>query len=136
MKRQSIMNNKVYLLILYIFIFVFQGWRVFPQEKIYKKYFNSFFGGGKERIFSTNKNIDNVIINSAYYDIVFFDNYSQVDICYYIENNGPETDFYWAYPVLEANIEKLFENTQNPNSRKTRNENIKSDYINYRVLNI
>lgn len=119
---------------IFFILFFILSQNILTTQEIEKKYYNNVFAGGKERLFSIKNGIDNIYIKKAYYDIYLYENYSEIKIKYFLENKGEDAEFYWAYPLLEAKIEKVFENTGNNSSRKYENEVIKVNYIDYKIF--
>lgn len=99
----------VCLLFLVSCLFVFHS-KSNSDVHITKKYFNNIFAGGKERIFVDEENRKQLEIENASIYITLFDNYSKINASYSIINNGEDCRIKFAFPRLDAIIDKTFAN--------------------------
>lgn len=95
------MMKKFQILFIFIFCLVLYS---FSEELVTKKYYNCFFGGGKEVLYTRQGDIKDIEISYAKYDINMNRDYSLVKIKYYIKNSSSEALVVFSYPFIVANL--------------------------------
>jgi hypothetical protein len=96
-------------------------------EEITKKYFHNVFGGGKEKIIVLEGDRDSIDIYYARIRINLFDNYSDVSIIYRLKNNGKDAKILFAFPKIDASLNKIIGN------KNIKNKKIFGAYLNYSI---
>ena len=121
--------KKIFIYLLFFYLFTFNQ-NLLSQEKMIKKYYNNVFAGGKEKILSLKNDTKDIQIYYASINIILYENYSKINVKYYLKNKGKDVEISFAFPKLDAKIEKIIEKSKN---KETKDLIIKGDYLNYSI---
>ncbi len=122
--------KKIFLLTL-LFIIISINYSLYSDEEIKKEYLYNIFGGGKEKIIILKGNISDININQADIDINLFDNYSNIKVIYTLENKGENAEILFAYPKIDAKVNKITDEIGN--KKNVENKIINGNFLNYSI---